>query len=136
MSNPSVQAVLAANADFYRAFSAGDYDAMRQLWAQRAPLVCFHPGSPMLTGRASVLSAWREILQNSQSLAMRCDAAHVQLLGDVALVLCYEANADLPAHLAATNVFVLEDSHWRMVHHHAGPLARPMAPPTPQPELN
>jgi hypothetical protein len=39
-------------------------------------------------------------------------------------VTCYEGNAHQPAHLAATNVFVLEDGQWRMVHHHAGPLAR------------
>ena len=30
-----------------------------------------------------------------------------------------------PAHLAATNIFVLEEGRWRMVHHHAGPLSVP-----------
>ena len=82
------------------------------------------------------MNAWRQILVESAPIAMRCDDAQVQLLGDTALVLCYEGNADLPAHLAATNVFVLEDTRWRMVHHHAGPLARPMLAAMPSSELN
>jgi len=49
-----------------------------------------------------------------------------QLLGDAALVTCYEGSNDDPAHLAATNVFVLEGERWRMVHHHAGPIASPV----------
>ena len=36
--------VLAANEAFYRAFDDGDREAMRRLWASRAPVVCVHPG--------------------------------------------------------------------------------------------
>jgi len=52
----------------------------------------------------------------------------VQVFGDTAIVYCYEASGAEPAHLAATNVFVREGLAWRMVHHHAGPLAEPRAP--------
>lgn len=136
MSKPSIEAVLAANATFYRAFTAGDFATMRELWAKRAPIACFHPGLPMITGRDQVLEAWRQILLESAPIVMRCDAAEVQLFGQAALVLCYEGNSNLPAHLAATNVFVLEDAQWRMVHHHAGPLARPIAVATTSGEMN
>ena len=57
-------------------------------------------------------------------MPMRCDQPVVHLSGDSALVVCYEGNGERPAHLAATNAFVRESGRWRMVHHHASPLAR------------
>ena len=122
-------AILLANADFYRAFNKGDYAAMSALWAARAPVACFHPTSAALIGRDAVLDSWRQILRGAPSFVMRCDRPVVQVAGDAAIVTCYEGNGDHAAHLAATNVFVLEDGRWRMVHHHAGPLASPIPRP-------
>lgn len=120
--------VLAANARFYRAFSEGDLASMNTLWAEHAPVACLHPGQPLLLGRDAVLRAWREILEHQRGIELSSQEPSVQLFGDTAIVYCYEAVGDQPAHLAATNVFVLEGSAWRMVHHHAGPLAEPRAP--------
>ena len=122
-------AILIANASFYRAFSKGDYAAMSALWASRASVACLHPTSPALLGRDAVLESWRQILRQSPSFEMRCDRPVVHLAGETAFVTCYEGNGDQPAHLAATNVFVLEDGTWRMVHHHAGPLGSPIPRP-------
>jgi ketosteroid isomerase-like protein len=123
--------ILRANAAFYRAFTHGDYAAMADLWAHRAPVACLHPASPVLNGRQAVLASWREILRTPPSFEMRCDRPVVQVLGETAVVTCYEGNGSHPAHLAATNVFVHEEGSWRMVHHHAGPLARPISNPPP-----
>jgi ketosteroid isomerase-like protein len=120
--------VLAANARFYRAFSEGDLATMSALWAELAPVACLHPGQPLLLGRAAVLRAWQDILQHQRGIELSGQEPRVQLFGDTAIVYCYEAVSDQPAHLAATNVFVLEGPAWRMVHHHAGPLAEPRAP--------
>jgi ketosteroid isomerase-like protein len=128
--------VLEANARFYRAFTAGDFAAMRDLWAEDAPVACVHPMSPVLVGRDAVLGSWRQILREAPPMAMRCDQAVVHLAGDSALVLCYEGNGERPAHLAATNAFVREAGRWRMVHHHASPLARPISRPAPPAALN
>jgi ketosteroid isomerase-like protein len=122
-------AILRANESFYRAFSAGDYAAMERVWAAHAPVSCLHPGLPALVGRETVMQSWRQILAQSGQIVMRCDHARVQLFGESAVVTCYEGNGDEPAHLAATNVFVREGDEWRMVHHHAGPLARAIARP-------
>jgi ketosteroid isomerase-like protein len=131
-TRPAESEILLANAAFYRAFNGGDADAMCALWAERAPVACFHPGSPVLLGRASVLGSWREILRGRPPFELRCDRPAVQVLGDVAIVTCYEANGSRPAHLAATNVWVLEGGHWLMVHHQAGPLSGPL-PKAPVP---
>ncbi|HYQ15619.1 MAG TPA: nuclear transport factor 2 family protein [Polyangiaceae bacterium] len=122
-------AVLLANASFYRAFSEGDAKAMGELWAKRAPVACLHPGAELISGRAAVMSGWRQILRGEQSFELRCDSPTVRVFGELALVQCYEATDDQSAHLAATNAFVLEDGAWRMVHHQAGPLSRPIPKP-------
>jgi hypothetical protein len=119
-------AVLFANESFYRAFSEGDARAMAALWAVSAPITCAHPGAPMLIGREAVLGSWRAILREDRAFSLRCSSPTVQLLGEVAVVVCYEGGDGEPAHLAATNVFVLEEGSWRMTHHHAGPLSAPI----------
>lgn len=128
--------VLEANHRFYRAFAAGDFDAMSRLWAERAPSACLHPGAPLLVGRAAVLASWRQILAESGGVDMVCRTPRVFLLGDSAFVTCLEANGQGPAHLVATNVFVLEDGAWRMVHHQAGPLSRAVPAAHSDPTLN
>jgi ketosteroid isomerase-like protein len=124
--------VLEANAAFYRAFTRGDFTAMREVWAERAEVLCFHPGGALLRGQADVLGAWQQILSASGPLDMRCHDAQAQVHGEVAVVTCYEGNGSSAPHLAATNVFVLEGGRWRMVHHHAGPLAQGRAPARPK----
>jgi hypothetical protein len=121
--------ILLENAAFYRAFSQGDYRAMSELWALRAPVSCFHPMAPVLVGRSAVLASWQKILRERPQFELRCDHPLVHVLDEIAIVTCYEGNGEHPAHLAATNVFVFEDGRWRMVHHQAGPLSTPIPKP-------
>lgn len=118
-------AVLAANEEFYRAFSRGDVLAMSDLWAKAAPVACLHPGARLLSGRHAVLSSFRELLAAAPAWKIVSRDARVFWVGESAFVTCLEANGEHPAHLAATNIFVLEEGRWRMVHHHAGPLSVP-----------
>jgi ketosteroid isomerase-like protein len=125
----TARAVLAANARFYRAFNERDAAAMSELWAARSPVGCLHPGEALLVGRQPVLRRWQEILVSRPAFTLRCDRPTVQVFGATAIVYCYEAGNDEPSHLAVTNVFVRESGGWRMVHHHAGPLAVPLPAP-------
>ena len=120
------RAVLDANERFYRAFNERDTAAMGELWAGSSPVACLHPGDPLLVGRQRVLRRWQEILASLPSFTLRCDRPTVQVFGATAIVYCYEAGNDEPAHLAVTNVFAREADGWHMVHHHAGPLAVPL----------
>jgi ketosteroid isomerase-like protein len=133
----SEAAALLANANFYRAFTRGDFAAMSALWARSAAVTCLHPGGVILRGRDAVLSTWRQILAEPPPLEMHCHRPEVQVLGCVAIVTGYEGNGTHAAHLAATNLFTLEEGVWRMVHHQAGPLARPLpASGAPSSNLN
>ena len=113
--------MLAANRDFYRAFAARDYNAMAELWAEEHAVACIHPGWAALHGRDGVLESWRAILGSPQAPDVTCSDPTVVMLGDAAFVTCVEHVGT--TQVAATNVFVLEQGKWRMVHHHAGPMA-------------
>jgi ketosteroid isomerase-like protein len=115
-------AVLAANLEFYRAFTARDVAAMEALWARRAPVACLHPGWTALTDREDVVSSWAAILSSPDAPRIACFDERVLLYGDTALVLCEEELAG--GTLAASNLFVREDGAWRLAHHQAGQIVR------------
>lgn len=126
-------AVLAANLEFYRAFTTRDADAMDALWAHRAPVACVHPGWPPLTDRDAVMESWRGILSGSAAPRIVCYDEQVLVYGETALVICEEELDG--GTLVASNWFVREDGAWRMAHHQAGQLIarRPTAPRRPAP---
>jgi len=110
-------AVLEANTDFYIAFARGDASAMEALWSSSADVTCIHPGWQALIGRAAVMESWSAILASPP--AVRCIGARAFVNGTNAHVICYEGLGD--GMLVATNLFVIEESVWRMIHHQAGP---------------
>jgi ketosteroid isomerase-like protein len=125
-------AVLAANLEFYRAFTTRDDRAMDALWARRAPVACVHPGWPALTDRDAVIESWRGILSTPESPRIACYDERVFLYGDTALVVCEEELDG--GTLIASNWFVREDGQWRLAHHHASQLvARRPATSRPAP---
>lgn len=110
---------LAANEAFYRAFDEGDREAMRGLWAERAPVVCVHPGGGAIVGREAVLASWDAILGAPTRPAIVCLSPNAACYDGFALVSCVERLAG--GLLVATNGFAPEDGRWRMVFHQAGP---------------
>ena len=120
-------AVLTANLEFYRAFTARDLAAMEALWARRSPVACIHPGWPALCDRDAVMESWQGILANPEAPRIACYDEQVLLFGDTALVICEEELEG--GTLIASNLFVREDSDWRIAHHQAGQLVarRPQA---------
>lgn len=123
-------AVLAANLEFYRAFTTRDIPAMEALWAQESPVACLHPGWPPLVERDEIVESWRAILSNPESPRIACYDERVFLYGDTAFVICEEEIET--ATLIATNYFVREDGAWRLCHHQAGQMMARRAQRRPQ----
>jgi ketosteroid isomerase-like protein len=122
--------LLEANAAFYRAFATGDLDAMESLWARRAPVACTHPSGETLQGRVQVLAAWRALFGGGGPPPIVSRDATAYPLGEAGFVTCIEA---VPGGtLAATNVFAREEGRFRIVHHHAAPIARQLSRPPPK----
>ena len=115
-------AVLAANLEFYRAFTTRDVAAMDALWARRAPVACLHPGWTALTDREAIMSSWADILSNPERRASPAMTSGCCFMATRRLVLCEEELGG--GTLAASNLFVREDGVWRLAHHHAGQIVR------------
>ncbi|HLV22001.1 MAG TPA: nuclear transport factor 2 family protein [Polyangiaceae bacterium] len=119
--NPE-DAVLDANAEFYRAFADKDLPAMKRLWSRSQLVACIHPGWHALFGRHDVMASWEAILTSEQTPRVECPDATAIVLGDSALVVCTESLGG--GELVATNLFVREGDAWKMVHHQAAPFSR------------
>jgi len=126
--------VLAINALFYQAFAQRDLSAMDALWARHEPITCIHPGWNALSGRDDVMSSWRAILGNAASPPIQASSETAHVNGEFAWVLCVESTQGGEVQLVATNLFRLEDGHWRLCHYQAGLLVR--TPPEPPRTLN
>ena len=127
-------AVLFANESFYLTFTNRDADAMDSIWSARDMVTCIHPGWPPLRGRNPVVQSWRDILDNPSAPEVTCQDARAYVNGSMAYVLCTEILAG--GQLAATNIFVIEDGAWKMIHHQAGSMPRTApASPTIKPTL-
>ena len=108
-----------ANEAFYQAFIERDIDAMEDCWAESVDISCIHPGWGVLRGRDVVLQSWLAILANPDAPKIICRAADVTVMGDSAIVVCFEEIDG--QYLLATNVYSHEGGRWRLVHHQAGP---------------
>ncbi len=128
-------ALLAANAAFYAAFEALDFDAMRRVWAHDESVVCVHPGWPPLMGWLEVRESWRSIIAGTDYMRIRPSQESVFLEGGaglgegIARVLCveniYTVQQGMSVHsqIACTNLFRQEaDGSWSLVHHHGSPM--------------
>jgi ketosteroid isomerase-like protein len=117
--------VLAANHRFYEAFEAGDLDAMSDVWAHDDAVLCTHPGWSTLHGWAAVSASWFTLFHNDQTLQFIVTNERARVNGDVAWVTCDEnILGDGPGGTAAAlNLFTRSNGVWRMVAHHASPVA-------------
>lgn len=129
------EAVLTANAQFYRALSLAAYEAMQRVWLTSAEAVCAHPGQAPLMGWEAIGQSWRAIFEHQGVLRVWPSDMRVRLFGETAEVQCLE-NMDmgqlagggiLRAH--ATNLFRRVAGAWKLVEHHAVPA--PHADPQP-----
>ncbi len=120
----TLETILAANADFYRALETADIDLMVTLWNHTPDVTCAHPGRPAIVGWDEVLDSWRSIFSfggNPQIIATEERVVH---RGDVGWVTLTE-NMISDGHTGAAtavNIFVNDGNRWRMVSHHAGPV--------------
>lgn len=120
----ALTAVEFANSAFYDAFSAANIEQMADLWTSADAVFCCHPGWQPIHGREAVLRSWAEIFSSAGPMPVAHRVLARDLVGDMGIVCCLES---VSGHgFIATNLFVREGKIWRMVHHHAGPIAGPV----------
>ncbi len=132
------EAVERANQRFYEAFERLDLAAMDRVWAERSEVTCIHPGWAPIVGRERVIAAWVGIFRGTERIRFRLRDPRIFVTGDTAWVLVVEeieasqADGFVHAFAQTTNLFRRESGAWRMVHHHACPMAAPEAQPAPK----
>ncbi len=119
IQNKTLKQVLEVNRTFYDAFSAGDFLTVKQTWSRNDQITVIHPGCVALHGHEAVMASWELIFKNSGPHEITCTNERVYLASESAYVVCNEVFPE--GQLVATNIFVIEDGLWRMVHHQAGP---------------
>jgi ketosteroid isomerase-like protein len=129
VNQADLDAVVAANDEFYGAFEAQDIDRMAACWSQDEAARCIHPGTDVIVGWPRISRSWTAIFVNSTVMQFFLTEVEVHAGGDVAVVTCAEnilSGEDLAAgKVLATNVFRRIDGHWRMILHHGSPVMRP-----------
>ena len=117
--------LLEANEAFYRAFEAGDLDAMSEVWAHGEHVVCIHPGWAALRGWAAVSASWFALFQGGQPMQFILTNLHAQVRGDVGWVTVDEnlIAEDQAGTVAAFNLFERIGGRWQMVAHQGTGIA-------------
>jgi ketosteroid isomerase-like protein len=122
------EAVLAANAHFYRALSLADFSAMQSVWLASPDAVCAHPGQPLVRGWDAIRESWRDIFLQQGLLHVWPTETLVRLYGQTAEVNCFE-NIDLGQvagggliRARAVNIFRRAAEAWKLLEHHAWPM--------------
>lgn len=122
-----------AEAAFYDAFTRNDLDAMMNVWADDEDIYCVHPHGARCSGVAQVLESWRQIFSAGSTLRFQLRAQQTMQAMMVAVHSVYEqitvaGDNRPPATTIATNVYLRTDRGWRMVAHHASPVAAKAEP--------
>ena len=115
------EALLFVNEAFYRAFADRDIEAMNNLWSNKVPVSCIHPGWQPLFDRREILKTWKKILTSPGAPVIKFRNENVNIFGDTASVICIEELAE--GVLVATNIFYREGNLWKIIHHQAGPTS-------------
>ena len=125
---------------FYDAFERGDLAAMMAVWAAADDVVCVHPGGPRLVGFEAVRDSWAQIFAGGSQLRVepagvkRYDGQNVAVRTLVERISALRQQQQPAQSVSTTNVYELTDGGWRMVAHHASPIAEaPRAEPAPSP---
>lgn len=125
---------------FYKAFERADLATMMAVWAEEEDIVCVHPGGARHTGMVEVRESWRQILAQAPGLQFQLVGNRVFSGRMISVHSVYEhvtvAGESRPANpVLATNIYLLTDRGWRMLMHHASPLASAAASREPPPSV-
>ena len=128
-----------AQSAFYEAFERANLASMMAVWAETDDIVCVHPQGPRLVGFEAVRESWMQIFAGGAALRVRAaeerrfDGQSVAVRAVIEHVSAPGENAPV-SQVCATNVYELTPAGWRMVVHHASPIAEPPAAEEPAPQ--
>lgn len=126
---------------FYTAFADANLDAMMAVWLDNESVACVHPLGAKLSGLQAVRQGWADLFRNGGGLRFRlADISRTQdaLLSVHVLheIISVAGEAGERPPMTATNVYQLTRAGWRMILHHAAPVAVQGMPEPPKGRLH
>lgn len=121
---PRFNSPAAVQEHFYRAIESGDVKAMMQAWSEDTPVICIHPGAPLLSGLEEISLSWKNILSGDANLRFKLSDEHFIEQSRLAV---YTTRVEVHLDnewvdtLLTTNVYQHSDSGWHLISHHASP---------------
>lgn len=126
---------------FYTAFADGNLEAMMAVWLDNESVVCVHPLSVKLSGLQAVRQGWADLFRSDSGLRFRL--AEITRTQDALLavhvlheIISVPGEPGERPPMTATNVYQLTREGWRMILHHAAPVAVQGAPEPPRNRLH
>lgn len=98
---------------------------MSDVWEHDERAVCTHPGWSTLRGWASISASFYALFQSAQHLQFILTDVRADRGGETAWVTLDEniLSEEIGGTVATVNLFTRHDDGWRMVVHHASPVA-------------
>ena len=118
---------------FYEAFESRNLSLMMQIWADDEQISCIHPLGAHLRGRRAIQRSWREIFAGSEGMHISRKLNFCVEQDDV-VIHCVTETIELSGEkgsrtpVTTTNIFRRTEAGWRLVLHHASPLAHEVDP--------
>jgi hypothetical protein len=118
---------------FYRAFEHADLVEMMAVWGEEEDILCIHPAGGRHTGLVEVRESWRQIFSQGPRLRFQLEGSRIFSGRMLSVHSVYEritiAGDPRPVDpVLSTNIYLLTNRGWRMLVHHASPLAPEAAP--------
>lgn len=122
---------------FYEAFQRADLDALMAVWTEDDEVFCVHPGGARLSGLASIRESFRQMFRGGATMRFQLRGSQQIRGGLLAVHSVYEyitlvGERRQANPVIATNLYANVGGGWRMVGHHASPVASAEAAPAPE----
>ncbi|MEJ2644141.1 MAG: nuclear transport factor 2 family protein [Gammaproteobacteria bacterium] len=124
MANKPFPTPEAAETAFYDALERASLEGMTAVWDDSDEIACIHPGGQRLSGRAAVLSSWRQIFAGGAHLHFSITHRHSIADETLAIHMVDEhivSGSRRYPPVITTNIYRRSGAGWRMVLHHACP---------------
>ena len=84
--------IIAANAQFFKAFEKGELSGMRMIWSKRNNVQCIHIGAGCISGYDIVMEIWELTLGLELDLPLQIELQNVEVYikGNLGFVTCLE----------------------------------------------
>lgn len=116
-----------AESAFYTAIASASLDAMMAVWLASESVICVHPVGPKLAGQSAVRASWLEMFRGG---GLRFRLSEISRTQDALLAIhILQEHISVPGEnverppMIATNIYQLTQDGWRMILHHASPVA-------------